>query len=66
MHGYTDARTNDLATYLTIPEAAAWLRCSNDTIRRRIKSGVLPAVLFAGKYRITRADIEAMIERSAA
>lgn len=66
MRDYAPARTDDLATYLTIPEAASRLRCSTDTIRRRIKSGDLPAVLFAGKYRITVADLETMLRSEAA
>lgn len=66
MQNYAGARTDDLATYMTIPEAAAWMRCSPDTIRRRIKSGDLPAILFAGKYRITVAALEDMLRKAAA
>jgi excisionase family DNA binding protein len=62
MHRYAEARTSDLATYITLQEAALRLRVSPDTIRRRIKSGELPAVLFAGKYRIAIEDVDALVK----
>lgn len=49
------------AHYLTIPEAAVRLGVSPDTIRRRIKTGVLPAGLFAKKYRIRVEDVDALV-----
>lgn len=49
------------ALYLTIPEAAARLGVSPDTIRRRVKSGVLRAGRFAGKYRILASDLDALV-----
>lgn len=64
MHGYASARTDDLARFLTIPEAAARLGVSADTIRRRIKAKELPAVLFAGRYRIAVSDVDALIDRA--
>lgn len=39
---------------LTIPEAAVELRCSPKTVRRAIKRGELPAVLFGGRYLIPK------------
>ena len=54
------------AHYLTIPEAAARLGVSTDTVRRRIKSGTLPAGLFAGKYRIRVEDVDALVRPVAA
>jgi excisionase family DNA binding protein len=65
MQGYAPQRTSDLATHLTISEAAARLRCSPDTIRRRIKAGALPAVLFAGKYRIAVEDLDGLLRGAA-
>jgi excisionase family DNA binding protein len=56
------ARTSDLATFLTIPEAAVRLGVSPDTVRRRIKSGVLTAGVFAGKYRIRVEDVDALVQ----
>lgn len=66
MHNPAGARTDDLATYLTIPQVAARVGVSPDTIRRRIKSGELRAVFFAKKYRITVGDMEALLRESVA
>jgi excisionase family DNA binding protein len=54
------------AHYLTIPEAAVRLGVSPDTVRRRIKSGTLPAGLFAGKYRLRVEDVDALVRPVAA
>lgn len=59
------ARTSDLATFLTIPEAAVRLGVSPDTVRRRIKAGVLPAGVFAGKYRIRVEDVDGLVKPEA-
>jgi excisionase family DNA binding protein len=48
--------------YLTIQETADQLRCSTDTVRRRIKSRELEAVFFAGQWKITQAAIDRMLE----
>lgn len=48
--------------YLTIPEAAARLGVSQDTIRRAIKDGRLPAVTIAGRYRIAPADLHRLVK----
>lgn len=61
MQRYALATTDDFATFVTLQEAAARLRVSPDTIRRRIKTGVLPAVLVAGRYRIRPADLNGMV-----
>lgn len=37
---------------LTLPEAAAALRCSERTVRRAIKRGEIRATLFGGRYLI--------------
>jgi len=65
MQRTSQARTGDLATFLTIPEAAARLGVSPDTIRRRIKSGALPAGKFAGAYRVRVTDVDALVEPAA-
>ena len=47
--------------YLTVSEVAALLRCSEPTIRRRIRDGSLPAVQLGGPHsavRIPRAAFE--------
>ena len=42
---------------LTIPEVAKFLKLSEATIRRWIKSGKLPAFQIGRKYRIRKSDI---------
>lgn len=54
---------SEVASLLTLPEAAQYLGISEDTIRRRIKSDRLPAVFLAGKYRISQADLDLMVSR---
>jgi excisionase family DNA binding protein len=66
MQSLGNANGSDSAkVYLTIPEAATALGVSPDTVRRRIKSGELPADLFAKKYRLHRDDLERLIRRVA-
>lgn len=59
------ARTLDPKSYLTIPEAALRVGVSPDTIRRRVKSGALPAGFFAGKFRIRVEDLDELIRSEA-
>lgn len=59
------AASPDYANRVSILEAAVLLGVSPITIRRRIKDGTLPAVIVAGRYRITRTDLDLMV-RSAA
>lgn len=66
MRRHTVANTTDIAERLTIPEAARLLGVSDDTIRRRIKAGLLPAILVAGKFRIRQADLDEMVRSEAA
>ncbi|HZN89443.1 MAG TPA: helix-turn-helix domain-containing protein [Thermoleophilaceae bacterium] len=50
-----------LGAYLTVAEVAALLRCSEPTIRRRIRDGALPAVQLGGPHsavRVPRAAFE--------
>ncbi len=53
MPAVTDSPTDDL---LTVTEAAQLLRCSDRTIRRRIKEGTMPGLVRIGMriYRINR------------
>lgn len=52
----------DLRDYVTPAEAAALLGLSADTIKRRIRTGLLPAVRVSPrKTLINRADVEAQI-----
>ena len=47
--------------YLTLMQAAQQVGVSPHTLRRRILAGTLPAVLFAGRYLIRPADLDALI-----
>jgi len=42
---------------LTIPEVSQFLKVSEETVRRWIKRGKLPALQFDRKYRIRKKDI---------
>lgn len=44
--------------YLTVEEIAKQLRVSQDTVRRWIREGRLPAIDLIGQYRIKREDYE--------
>jgi excisionase family DNA binding protein len=48
---------------LTLAEAAESARCCADTIRRRVRSGELPASLVAGRYLIDESDLIAFMGR---
>lgn len=61
MQEVNPARNSEPAKFLTILEAALRVGVSPDTIRRRVKSGELPASVFAGKYRIAVEDLDAMV-----
>ena len=50
---------------LTVGEVASWMRVSNMTVYRLIKSGQLPAVRVGKNYRIRESDIDRYLsERS--
>lgn len=50
-----------MGDFLTAKEAAIMLLVKNDTVKRYIKSGYLPAVKVGKSFRIKRADIEALL-----
>lgn len=54
------------ATPLTIAEAATRLRLHENTIRRRIDAGTLPARKIAGRWRIQAGDLAVLDEEPAA
>ncbi len=66
MQHIDSATTPESAMYLTLPEASRRLGVSVDTLRRRVKAGRLPAVLFAGKYRIRAEDLDELVRSEAA
>ena len=43
---------------LTLREAAAFLRCSPDTVKRRVRAGKLPASKTGRRWHFRRADLE--------
>ena len=53
------------ATCVTVPDAAALLSVSADTLRQWISSGKLPASKIGNNYHIRVSDIEAMLTRYA-
>ncbi len=52
-----------IAPLLTYVQAAKILGVTDKTIRNYVKSGLLPAVRFAGNVRIVESDLAAFIER---
>ena len=51
-----------LSPYLTVQEAAQLLKCSEETIRRKIKAGQIPATFDGNKWLIRREDLIIAIE----
>jgi excisionase family DNA binding protein len=43
---------------LTLKEAAAFLRCSPDTVKRRARAGLLPASKIGRQWRFRRRDLD--------
>jgi excisionase family DNA binding protein len=43
---------------LTLKEAAAFLRCSPDTVKRRARAGQLPASKIGRQWRFRRRDLD--------
>lgn len=54
------------ARFVTLVEASRHTGVSEDTLRRRIKDGTIPAVLLAGKYRIREDHLREWVEGKAA
>jgi excisionase family DNA binding protein len=50
-------------TYLSVSEIAKQLNISEDTVRRWIKAGKLPALELGGQYRIHPQEYEAFLQR---
>lgn len=46
----------------TIAEAARYLKCSKDTVRRYIREKKLKAYRAGGRYRIRRTDLEQFLQ----
>lgn len=49
--------------YMTIEEIASILRVSEETIRRYIRDGLLPAIRLRGLYRVKREDFEKFLKQ---
>ena len=54
--------SDDDERWLTITEAAFYLNTSEQTIRRRLKDGKLPAEKIDGMIRIRRSEIDRYME----
>jgi excisionase family DNA binding protein len=50
--------------FFTLQEVAQQLHLSEETVRRYIKSGKIPAILLGGRYRISRTDLQEFIRSS--
>jgi len=48
---------------LTLREAAAFLRCHPDTVKRRARAGELPASKIGRAWRFRRAELDAWLAR---
>lgn len=59
--------TSEVTNTLTLRQAAIYLGVHDETIRRWIKAGKLPAVQvgLAGHYRVLPADLDAMVKKAA-
>ena len=51
---------------LTVPQVAAELQVTAQTIRNWIDHGTLPAVRIGRAFRVKRADLDALLERASA
>ena len=50
-------------SYLTVQDIARDLQVHDHTVRGWIRSGQLPAISFAGQYRISRTDYQKFLEK---
>lgn len=58
--------TVDDSPTLTLSEVAARTRLHQETVRRMVADGRLPAVKIAGRWRVRAADVDAMLDPAAA
>lgn len=49
------------ADLMTLAEAAAAMRCGEDTVRRRIGAGTLPARRVGKRLLVSRADLDRLL-----
>jgi excisionase family DNA binding protein len=54
------------ARLLTVPQVAAELQVTAQTIRNWIDHGTLPAVRIGRAYRVKREDVDALLDRASA
>jgi excisionase family DNA binding protein len=52
--------------FLTVPQVAAELQVTPQTIRNWIDQGTLPAVRIGRAFRVKRSDLDALLERASA
>lgn len=60
------AEPTDEPRFVSLVEASRRLSISEDTLRRRVRDGSIPAILLAGKYRIREDHLREWIEGQAA
>ena len=48
--------------HLTVPEVAKRMKMNDETVRRYIRSGKLPASFVGGKYLIKDSEVNKMLE----
>ncbi|MFN8474897.1 MAG: helix-turn-helix domain-containing protein [Anaerolineae bacterium] len=53
----------DSTEYLTPKEIAQLLKLHEETIRRYLRSGELPAIKLGGVYRVKREDLEEFLKK---
>ena len=53
-------RTATRDEYLSIPQLAAMLKITPQTLRRHIREGQIPAARIGGHWRVRRSDLEAL------
>lgn len=64
MHHDDESQTSEVATLLTLREAGIYLGVTDETIRRWIKAGRVPAkrVGIGQHYRVSRDDLDQMVK----
>lgn len=67
MRQYTEGPSPDVATALTVPQAAHRLGVHEDTVRRWIKAGTLPAYRLgpSQRIRVLPEDVDRMVTSAA-